>query len=170
MMEGKDMRKGKRAAGQLRRWSAADTLILLALLLVVAGVLVRAFVNVDNSEESASSGPYDVYFTVEEIRTTVLSDIHGFDALYDLETGVYMGSIGVYEDGSAAITQSGILPAEGGELVTAQGCMVCLEGTLNDGALLPTGATRYLAPGSVVTLRTERAVLTVEITEIVPRK
>ncbi len=168
MSERKNARKERRAAGQGRRWSAADTLIVLAVLLAVAGVLIRAFVHVDDTETPAQ-GPFEVYFTVSEIRDTVLADIQGFDALYDLETGTYMGSIGKYEDGTPALSQSGVLPTGGGELVTAQGCMVCPSGIWTDGALLPTGSDRYLAPGSVVTLRTERAVMTVEITEIVVR-
>lgn len=152
-----------------RRWSAVDTLVVLALVLAVAGVIVRAVMN--DREEAAQTydGPFDVYFTVPEIHESVLSEIHGFDMLYLTETGEKMGYIGKYDDGSVALTATGVLPVAGGETVSAQGCFVCLEGTLSDGGLLPAGATRYLAPGSVLTLRTERAVVTLEITEIVLR-
>lgn len=158
------------AASSKRRWSAVDTLIVLAVVLAVAGVFVRAFV--DNRKESSQiqDGPFDVYFTVSEIHTSVLSDIHAFDTLYIYETNESVGYIGKYVDGSIALSQTGVLPVAGGEMVSAQGCMVCPKGTVSEGGLLPEGASKYLAPGSVLTLRTERVVLTVEITKIVVRE
>ncbi len=152
-----------------RRWSAVDTLVVLALVLAVAGVIIRAVMDDREAAAQTYDGPFDVYFTVPEIHESVLSEIHGFDMLYLCETGEKVGYIGKYDDGSVALTQTGVLPVAGGEMVSAQGCLVCLEGTLSEGGLLPAEANRYLAPGSILTLRTERAVITVEITEILLR-
>ena len=152
-----------------RKWGAADTLIVLALVLAIAGVILRGFMEQRETDESAQSGPFDVYFTVAEIQSSVLDEISGLDMLYLHETGELMGYIGVYADGSVAIKPTGVLPITGGDWVSAQGCMVCLEGSMTDGSLLPYDTDRYISPGSVLTLRTERAVLTVEITEIVVR-
>ena len=152
-----------------RRWGAVDTLIVLALVLAVAGVIVRGFMEQRETPDVTQNGPFDVYFTVAEIHSSVLSEISGFDMLYDYETGNLMGYIGVYADGSAAINSTGVLAIAGGDWVSAQGCMVCLEGSMTDGSLLPYDADKYISPGSVLTLRTERAVLTVTVTDIVAR-
>ena len=169
-MNGNRHTQSPKNATSKRRWSAADTLIVLALILAIAGILVRAFVSNREEASLADGGPFEVHFTVAEIHTSVLADIHASDTLYFYDTDEAVGYIGFYQDGSIALSQTGILPSEGGELVTAQGCLVCPEGTLSEGGLLPVGATRYLAPGSVVTLRTDRGVLTVEITKIVERE
>lgn len=153
-----------------RRWAAVDTMVVLALVLAIVGVLVRGFMAQKETPQGEMSGPYDVYFVVEEIHSSVLSEISGFDVLYDRETGKMVGYLGVYANGSPAISATGVLPIKGGDWVSAQGCFVCLEGVMEDGNLLPYETETYLSPGSVLTVRTERAVMTIKITQISQRK
>lgn len=149
-----------------RKWAAVDIVVILALLFAVLGVAMRGFFEKREPQDTTVGGPFDVYFTVEEIHSSVLEEISGFDMLYLHETGELVGYIGVYADGTPAIASTGVLALPGGDWVSAQGCMVCLEGTMKEGSLLPYDMQRYISPGSVLTLRTERAVLTIQITKI----
>lgn len=161
--EGKKPSKPPRTG---RRWTVMDTAILLLVLVAVAGTVFRGVMNVREENEETPVGPFDIYFSVEQVHTSVLADIQGFDPLYDYATGEQLGYVGVYSDGTVALAPVGVVTLRDGETVAAEGCMVCLEGVMKDGSLLISGTERYLAPGSEITLRTSRAVMTVVVTKI----
>ena len=154
-----------------RGWSVIDTLIVLLVLAAVAGIVYRV---VDAARQSTAQEErlmYAVYFSVEETHKDVLAEIRGFDAIYDPEDGVKLGYIAAYED-----TEEGgykpalaIVPtvnATGRDRVTASGCFICTEGTMMNGGLLVDGDDRYLTPGTELSIRTDRAILTIRVTEI----
>ncbi len=153
-------------APRSRRWTAVDTLIVLMVVLAVAGVVVRGVL--DNGKTPAATASETVYvdFIISEIHPSVLSEIKAFDALYLRETGELVGYVGVYDDGTTALHPVNAPVAANGSFVAAEGCFVCLDGTYENGSLLVKGMTDYLSPGSVLTLCTERAVVTLEITGI----
>ncbi len=152
------------------RWTAVDTVILLMLLLGVGGILLRGFLpditEGANRGEDVTSGPYFVEFAVSEIHPLVLGEINAFDPLYLYETGEPVGYIGVYDNGSMALHTVASSANNGSGNVSAEGCMVCLEGIYRNGSLLIKGMDTYLSTGSTLLLRTDRAVMSVEITSI----
>ena len=114
---------------------------------------------------------YAVYFSVEETHKDVLAEIRSFDAVYDPEDGVKLGYVAAYEDteGEGYKPALAIVPAvnaTGRDRVTATGCFICPEGTMMNGGLLVDGDDRYLTPGTELSIRTDRAILTIRITEI----
>ncbi len=149
-----------------KRWTAVDTIIVLLLVLAVGGVVLRGVVDWNKQAETPVTGPFYVEFSVAEIHPTVLGEIAAFDPLYLYESGELVGYVGVYDDGTMALHTVGQLSSLNGGIVSAEGCMVCLEGVYENGSLLVTGMDQYLSPGTKLTLRTDRAVLTVEITGI----
>ena len=152
--------------GKGLRWTAVDTTLLLLILLAIAGVVVRGVMDHRQKEKIPAEGPFYVDFKVEEIHSSVLDEIKSSDALYLYGTGELVGYVGFYDDGTRALHALPIVEADNDTSVAAEGCMVCLEGIYRNGSLLVTGMDRYLSPGSVLTLRTDRAVMTVEILNI----
>lgn len=148
------------------RWTVIDTVIVLMVLLAIAGVVLRGVMDSGKDEAVADTGTYYVSFTVPEIHASVLEEIKAFEALYSYETGDLVGYVGVYDDGNISLRAVSPLTNGNGALVTAEGSMVCLEGTMKDGSLLVRGMDTYLTPGMSLTLCTERAVILVEISEI----
>ena len=149
------------------RWTAIDTFILLIVLLAIAGAVVRSFVNFDEKSESeVVGGPYYVEFTVREIHTDVLAEFEISDRFYLYETGEFIGYLGYYANGERALKATSFVEGGNGALVAAEGCLYCSEGTLKNGGLLLKDVNSYLVPGAVLRLRTDRAVMTVEITKI----
>ena len=154
-----------------RGWSVIDTLIVLLILATIAGVVYRV---VDAAEQSAAQENrlmYAVYFSVEEIHKDVIAEVRGFDAVYDPEDGVKLGYIAAYADAEEegykpALVIVPAVNATGRDRVTASGCFICTEGTMMNGGLLVDGDDRYLTPGSELEIRTDRAILTIRITEI----
>lgn len=149
-----------------KRWTAVDTVIVLLLILAVGGVVLRGVVDWERQAETPVSGPFYVEFSVAEIHPTVLGEIAAFDPLYLYESGDLVGYVGVYDDGTMALHSVGQISSINGSVISAEGCMVCLEGVYENGSLLVTGMDQYLSPGTKLALRTDRAVLTVEITAI----
>ncbi len=149
-----------------KSWTAVDTVIVLMILLALGGVILRSFVDWEKTGETPVSGPYYIDFVVSEIHPQVLEEIQSFDALYLYETGELVGYVGVYDDGSMALRPGSNPAAMNSTAVSAVGCMVTLEGVWENGSLLIKGLDHYISPGSVLNLRTDRAVLTVEITAI----
>ena len=154
-----------------RGLSWIDVAIVLLILATVIGAVFRVADAARQSVSHEERPMYAVYFSVEETHKDVLAEIRGFDALYDPEDGVKLGYIAAYED-----TESGdykpalaIVPAvnaTGRDRVTASGCFICTEGTMMNGGLLVDGDDRYLTPGSELCIRTDRAIMTICITEI----
>lgn len=158
-------------AKQKLRWSAVDTVILLLVLVAVAGLVYRV-VYAARREGDATSAMYRVYFEVQETHEEVLAEVRGFDAVYLYENDVRLGYIGVYRDTATgeytvALTPSASTDGTGDHRVTGSGCMICTNATLReDGGLHVGDSGRILVPGSVLEVRTDRALLTVRITSI----
>jgi hypothetical protein len=154
-----------------KRWSAVDTLIVLLVLLAVAGVVVRVVYAAHEENEAAGNTVYEVYFEVAETHQDTLAELRGFEALYLYDNGMKLGHMGVYEDEATgeyrpALTVTPAEGATGAHRVTAKGCMICTAGSMTDGGLLVEGSGRYLTPGSVLQVRTDRVYMTVRIIEI----
>ena len=153
-----------------RRWSAVDTVILLLIVVAVAGLVYRV-VYAARKDAAADPAMHRVYFEVLETHEDVLAEIKGFDAVYLYENDVCLGYIGVYEDAATgdytvALTPSPAPGATGDDRVTAAGCMVCTDATPVNGGIRVGDSGRYLVPGSVLEVRTDRALLTIRVTSI----
>lgn len=156
---------------QKKRWSAMDTVILLLVLVAVAGLIYRV---VYAARKDAETEPtlYRVYFEVMETHEKVLAEVDGFDAVYLCENGARLGYIGVYQDAAtgeytAALNTTPAEGATGSNRVTATGILVCNNATPASGGGLRIGDSgRYLTPGSVLEVRTDRALMTIRITSV----
>lgn len=161
----KNAEKTKRSHQKGMRWTVIDTVIVLMVLLAVAGAVIRGVWNI-GEDEANDGGTYYVNFTIPEIRASVLGDIAAFDTLYDYDTGKLVGYVGAYEDGSIALRTVSSLSNGNSASVVAEGTMVCLDSIMTDGSLLVRGMDTYLTPGTRLTLRTERAIVVIEISGI----
>ena len=161
-MENKMINKPK------KRWTVIDTVVVLLVLVAIAGAVYRVvyFARKDMKKEPT---PYRVYFDVLEIHEDILAEVKGFDAVYFYEDDIRLGYIGVYQDKntgaySPALT---ITPAEEMYHVTATGILICNNAIpAPGGGLRVEDSGRYLTPGSVVQVRTDRVLLTIRITSI----
>jgi hypothetical protein len=153
-----------------RRWSAVDTMILLLVLLSIAGLVYR----VVYAAQKGSSEPtlHSVSFEVTEVHEDVLAEVEGFDAVYLYENDVRLGYIGKCRDevtGELSVFYD-VAPASGASedgRVTAKGCMFCTNALPAAGGGLRIGESgRILVPGSVLEIRTDRALLTIRVTSI----
>ena len=122
------------------------------------------------SDEGDEGARYRVYFEVSETHREVLDQIQGFDEVYLVENDMLLGSIGATSvdaetgKGIPALTPINV---EGTDMATATGCMVCRGVMSADSGLLVGDTERYLSLGSVLTVRTDRVILTIRITDIV---
>lgn len=154
-----------------KRWSAMDTVILLLVLVAVAGLVYRV-IYAARKDAEADPALYRVYFEVLETHKNVLAEVEGFDAVYLYEDDTRLGYIGVYQDTAtgeytAALNITPATGATGSHRVTATGIMICSNAVpASGGGLLVGDSGRYLTPGSVVEIRTDRALLTVRITSV----
>ena len=164
-MDNKKMNKPK------KRWSAMDTVILLLVLVAVAGLIYRV-VYAARKEAEADPVMYRVHFEVLETHKDVLAEVKGFDAVYLYEDDTRLGYIGVYQDTAtgeytAALNVTPAQGATGSDRVTATGILICTDASPASGGGLWVGDSgRYLTPGGVMEVRTDRALLTVRITSI----
>jgi len=150
----KPRRKGK---GGQSRWSAVDTVILILVLLSVAGIVYRAVYTIRQDMNAAGKTQYVIDFVVEETHEDVLREVKHEDAVYLYEGGAVLGRIGLRDISHGA---------KGEAYATAKGSILCASGSMKNGALLIGTSGRYITPGSEVTVRTDRAILTLRITEI----
>ena len=156
---------------QKKRWSAMDTVILLLVLVAVAGLIYRV-VYAARKDAEAEPTLYRVYLEVMETHETVLAEVEGFDAVYLCENGARLGYIGVYQDTAtgeytAALNTTPAEGATGNDRVTATGILVCNNAAPASGGGLRIGDSgRYLTPGSVLEVRTDRALMTIRITSV----
>lgn len=153
------------------RWSAADTCILLLVLVMLGGLVYRVVDAALGEKNEGKRTMYAVYFTVEDTHKNVLGEIGGFDAVYDPEDGTKLGHIAAYEDPETGrflpvMTLKPAVDTPNADYVSATGCMICTAATEKGGSLVVDGSNRYLTPGSTLMIRTDRALLTVRITEI----
>lgn len=181
----KDAGNSRTRAGRQGRWSAVDAVIIILAVLCVASVIYRVVYAYNQRDKgtAVTQTLYDVTFEIEEVHRDVLSCVSSFDALYLYETGERIGYVGGYQDSEGntwiALTVSGD-ESESGESngssvntsdwVAANGCMVCVGGAIKDGCLPVDGCDLYLAPGSELTVCTERALFTLRITGITARE
>ena len=154
--------------GRRSRWSVIDTVILLLVLMAIGGIVYRAVSTVYRDEQAEGRDVYEVYFEVAETHRDVLAEIRGFDNIYLYENGMHLGTIGMTKDEESgeSIVALTTVPVEGTELATALGCFVCAGSDEMNGGLLVEGTGRYLTRGGELTIRTDRVVLTVKITDI----
>ena len=154
-----------------KRWSAMDTVILLLVLVAVAGLVYRV---VYAARKDAEADPvlYRVYFEVMETHEDVLAEVKGFDAVYLCENDARLGYIGVYQDTATgeqtpALNITPAVGATGSDRVTATGILICNNATVSAGGGLMVGDSgRYLTPGSVLEVRTDRVLMTIRITSV----
>ena len=187
----KDAGNSRTRAGRQGRWSAVDAVIIILAVLCVASVIYRVVYAYNQRDKgtAVTQTLYDVTFEIEEVHRDVLACVSSFDALYLYDTGERIGYVGVYQDSEGntriALTVSGDdsrsrSGSESGEnngssvspsdWVAANGCMVCVGGAMKDGCLPVDGSDLYLAPGSELTVCTERALFTLRITGITARE
>jgi hypothetical protein len=154
-----------------KRWSAMDTVILLLVLVAVAGLVYRV-VYAARKDAEADPTMYRVYFEVLETHENVLAEVEGFDAVYLYENVTRLGYIGVYLDTATgaytpALTTTPAVGATGSHRVTATGILICNNATVSAGGGLMVGDSgRYLTPGSVLEVRTDRVLMTIRITSV----
>lgn len=151
-----------------KRWTAMDTVVLLLVLVAVAGLVYRV-VYAARKDMEAEPAPYRVYFEVLETHKDVLAEVRGFDAVYLYEDDICLGYVGVYQDLATGEYTPALTVSPGEEMnhVTATGILVCNDATIAPGGGLRVGDSgRYLTPGSVLEVRTDRAILTIRITSI----
>lgn len=178
---------GAAAGGKSKhRWTAVDTAILLLVVLAVAGLVYRvvdAYNEAKKADKIEKTG-YSIHFTVDEMQATVLNEINGGDVLYIREDGTVLGYIAMRtvtkNPGVSNAVQGNepevemdkamtARPIENGtdpDAVTVEGVFICQDWTLVDGSLKSTDGNRYLTRGSVIEVRTDRAAMTIRITEI----
>lgn len=162
---GQRMKQGK------RRWSPIDTVILVLVLLAIGGAILRV---VDMSRQdrlNRDDTMYLVSFVVDDIHTDVLAEIHGTDAVYLYEEEMLVGYVAMDSGTDIHAPLDIIPPREDAEEnhVGAKGRLLCTTGTYLNGGLLIGKSGRYLIPGSVVKVRTDRALLTLRVTQISER-
>lgn len=151
-----------------KRWTVIDTVVVLLVLVAVAGLVYRVIYSARKDQE-AETTPYRVYFEVLETHKDVLAEVKGFDAVYLYEDDIRLGYIGVYQDTATGEYTPALTVSPGEEMnyVTATGIMICNDATLAPGGgLRVEDSGRYLTPGSVLEVRTDRAILTIRITSI----
>ena len=183
-----------------RAWSIMDTLILILCIAAVASLIGRIVYAYRRQQTGSNDSQtmYSVRFTVESIHRESLKNVCAFDTVYLYETGERLGNIGVYEneDGTqhvafapsigktATETETVTLPvkndgSEGSEVETtavltertaAEGLMFCSGGELENGCLYLKGAGMYIAPGTELTVCTERVMFRLRVKEILPQK
>ena len=163
MMENHRMKKNK------KRWSVVDTVIILLILVSVAGLVYRV-VYAARKDADADPTMYRVEFEVMETHRSVLDEIQAFDAVYLYENDVRLGYVGAYETSVTGKYVAALFPVSNAEdeaRATATGVMICANATLSSGGGLQVGDSgRYLTPGSVLEVRTDRALLTIRVTSV----
>ena len=159
-------------AARKGRWSVVDTVLLLLFLVIVAAVVYRVVsAAYEEGKDGIPAPMYEVYFEVDETNKNILEEIRGFDTVYFYETDQRLGYVGMYEDTvtgehRVALNLLSVAGAVGADRATATGCMICTEGTMLNGSLFVGGSGRYLTPGSVLEVRTDRVLMTIRITSV----
>lgn len=159
-----------------RRWSAMDTVIVILAVACLGSLIFRLFSTYRAQRNQNEGQVYDVTFTVQRVHRDVMSGVTRFDSFYLCESGERLGYMGVYLDAEGnqqiALTMTPLSQdddaAEG--YVRAEGMMVCLGGGMQDGCVLVDGTDLYIAPGSELAVRTDRATFVLRLTSITARE
>lgn len=157
------------------RWSAADTFIVLLVVLSVGGFAFRFIFAGWQAERTDSTTLYDLTFTIENVSPDTVGRIRAADIVYmygGTDSLGYIDSVTDEENGRirAAIDILGDITGEPRERVNAVGTMVCTGARLVDGFLMVDGCPQCLAPGNEITVCTERVLFTLKVTGIKARE
>lgn len=178
-----------------RRWSAMDTVITILLIAAVVSLVGRVVYAYRNRSQADVTHLYMVEFEVASIQTENLRQIKAFDTIYVYESGAVVGYIGAEDtDGvrnaamhaktpteSTEIAEE-TLPAETGIEVAegmppiftgdteAYGSMICAGGELEDGCLYVVDAETYIAPGTTLTVCTDKVLFTLRVRSITEKQ
>lgn len=170
IVSGQPSQKKKNKA---RRWSVADTVVAIIVLLALVGGIGRlVFFGGDDAKEAISGDgkTYKIEYAVDEIYEAAADSIKALDGVYLYETGDRIGYIARYEDYTPVIKKYNIAGknrADGEYLkVALEGIIFCDSATMRDGCLFIADGGKYLAPGSQISLATETALLNVRIVSI----
>lgn len=166
-MESKQTNTPAAAGRGKSRWSAVDTLILLMLLAVIAGLIYRVVITV--TAESEKGALYEVSFEVMETHRDVLAEVRAFDEVYLVENDMRLGAMGCTIVDESTGTVAPALTIEhipDSDMATATGILVCRSAREENGNLMVEGTGRYLTSGSVLEIRTDRVIMTVRILSI----
>lgn len=160
-----------------RGWSAFDIMILVLVCVAIAGIGFRLWTEygADKAQDAADANAqaYVIYFDVEDVYSTVIDNVEAADEVYLYEGDYLLGYFGRYEDGSVAF--DAVTPPASDEeaetdvrLVDASGCIITAIGEWDKESecLILRESGLYLAPGSVIKVRTERVTLEITITKI----
>ena len=171
--------KGSRRGGRQHSWSAFDVMILVLVCVAIAGVGFRLWTEygADKAQDAADANAqaYVIYFDVQDVYSTIIDNVEAADEVYLYEGDYLLGYFGRYEDGSVAFDAVTPPASEGGgeaetdvRLVDASGCIITAIGEWDkdSGSLILRESGLYLAPGSVVKVRTERVTLEITVTKI----
>ena len=173
--DGKKKRSGR--GDRSRGWSAFDIVILVLVCVAIAGVGFRLWTEygADKAQDAADAKAqkYVVYFEVKDIYSSVIDNVEAADQVYLYEGDYLLGYFGRYEDGTVAF-DAVTPPTADGEaetdvrLVDASGCIITAIGEWDkeSESLILRESGLYLAPGSVVKVRTERVALEITVTKI----
>lgn len=162
------------------RFRALDVVIILLVLATVVGVYFRYNI-LDALTSRRDLKEYTVSFSVEDIRYTTPNYMKVGDTVYFADSGDEIGKLIEASDDTSNIALS-ITPAS--ELflgsdgnyeeifypnsetrVDATGRMICI-GTYSDESGFLLGGTKYIAPGDVISVKTELVTVSFTIQEI----
>lgn len=178
-----------------RRWSAMDTVITILLVAAVVSLVGRVIYAYRNRSHADVAHLYTVEFEVASIQAENLRQIEAFDVVYVYESGAMVGYIGAEEmDGvrsvaihakktmESAETTEGALTEETGIEVAegvppiftgyteAYGSMICVGGELEDGCLYVSNMEAYIAPGTELTVCTDKVLFTMRVRSITEKQ
>lgn len=178
-----------------RRWSAMDTVITILLVAAVVSLAGRVVYAYRNRSHTDVTHLYTVEFEVASIQTENLRQIEAFDVVYVYESGAMIGYIGAEEiDGVRSVAihaktptesaesseetlpeETGIEVAEGLPPIftghtEAYGSMICAGGELEDGCLYAANAETYIAPGTELTVCTDKVLFTLRVLSITEKQ
>ncbi len=158
---------------KLRRWSVADTVVALIVLLAIVGTVGRLVFFGGDDAKAAISGDgvtYRVEYTVDEIYEAAADSIKALDGVFLYETGDRIGYIARYDDYTPVIKKmyiAGEGRSDGEHIkVALEGMIFCDNAVMRDGCLFISDGGKYIAPGSQLALSTETALLNVRIVSI----
>lgn len=178
-----------------RRWSAMDTVITILLAAAVISLVGRVIYAYRNRSHTDVTHLYMVEFEVEKMQNEALRHIEAFDAVYVYESGAMIGYIGAEEvDGVRNVAIHAKTPMEGTESAEnvlpeeteievaeglppiftghteAYGSMICAGGELEDGCLYAANAETYIAPGTELTVCTDKVLFTLRVLSITEKQ
>lgn len=168
-----DMEQTKKKPAGRVRWSPIDVFLILLVILTIGGFVFRFVYANSRARAEDTRTLYDVTFQIESIHRATLSRIEAGDMVWmhdpvsasealgymeaetDEETGQQIAAL-------HALNNDGI----GDDRVTAVGTLVCTDARMADGFLMVDGCPQCLAPGTEITVCTERVTFTLKVMAI----